>query len=342
MFKNLSSMRKEFFAIPVVLILGLAAIAVMNLAHHSQPTNSADSMATAVAQIYTTMTAQAQVNEVVNAMFATQTALAPTITPTPRPTNTPAPTHTPTAAASPGATEVSPPDGMTIVYIPPGQFLMGTSSNSQVVKAEEQPQRSIFMDGYWIDKVPVTNGMYHKCLNAGKCNGLVTSTNYYEIFTNPNFTNHPVVYVNWNDAMKYCAWVGGSLPTEAQWEKAARGTDGRIYPWGNNPPTSKLANYNGYAGMTTIVGSYPDGASPYGLLDMAGNVREWIKDWYSDYYLHDATASDPAGPPKGINHTLKGGGWRDPPIYLRSASRLQHIANSPGEDRGFRCVRPAN
>ena len=196
MFKNLSKMRKEFFAIPIVLILGLAVLAFMNLSQRSQPTSNTDTMATAVAQIYTTMTAQAKINEVVNAMFQTQTALAPTITPTSGPTNTPAPTHTPTPAASPGATKVSPLDNMTLIYIPPGQFLMGTSNNAQVIKTEEQPQRLIYLDGYWIDKVPVTNGMYHRCLDAGKCNGLVTSTNYYAIFTNPNFTNHPVVYVN--------------------------------------------------------------------------------------------------------------------------------------------------
>jgi Uncharacterized conserved protein len=342
MFKNLSKMRKEFFAIPAVLIVGLVVLATMNLSHRSQPTNSADTMATAVAQIYTTMTAQAKLDEVVNAMFATQTALVPTITPTPAPTNTPKPTYTPTPAAPAGATKISPLDNMTIIYIPPGNFLMGTSNDAKVIKVEEQPQRTIFLDGYWIDKVPVTNGMYHRCLDAGKCNGLVTTTNYHEIFINPNFTNHPVVYVNWNDAVKYCAWVGGSLPTEAQWEKAARGTDGRIYPWGNTPPNSKLANYHNYLGMTTIVGSFPAGASPYGLLDMAGNVREWIKDWYSDYYFHDATASNPTGPAKGVNHTLKGGGWRDPDVYLRSASRLNHVANSPGEDRGFRCVRSGN
>ena len=332
MFKRLSNVRKEFFAIPVVLIVVLAVFAFMNLSGRTQPTNSADAIASAVAQIYTTKTSQARIKEVVKGMYATLTALAPT------PTNTPTPTITPTAAAAAGDTKISPLDKMTIVYIPPGQFLLGTSNDAKVIKTEEQPQRSIYLDGYWIDKVPVTNAMYHTCRDAGKCNGLVTFAN----FTDPNFTNHPVVYVNWYDAMKYCAFVGGSLPTEAQWEKAARGTDGRIYPCGNTPATSKMANFNNNIGTTSIVGSFPDGASPYGLLDMAGNVREWMKDWYSDYYLHDSTASNPAGPPNGKNHTLKGGGFRDPDVYLRSASRLQHIANSPGEDRGFRCVRPAN
>jgi len=257
-------------------------------------------------------------------------------------TNTRLPTPTPTQGASQEVTRISPLDNMTIIYIPPGPFLMGTSNDAKVIKVEEQPQRTIYLDEYWIDKLPVTNGMYHLCLNVGKCNGLVSTTDYYPFFMNPAYTNYPVVYVSWYDAVKYCKWVGGSLPTEAQWEKAARGTDGRIYPWGNTPPNSKLANYNNNIGTISSVGSFPAGASPYGLLDMAGNVREWIKDWYSDYYFHDAPSSNPTGPATGTKHTLKGGGWRDPNVYLRSASRLSHVASSPGDDRGFRCVRSGN
>jgi formylglycine-generating enzyme required for sulfatase activity len=339
---KLLNMRKIFLAILVVSLSGAVVFIAIEFILSSQKANGANAMVTAVAQINATLTARAKLDQVVFELYATQTALAPTAIPTSFPSNTPAPTNTPTPEPSLGATRISPLDSMVIVYIPSGSFLMGTDNGAEVQRDEEKPQRTIYLDGYWIDQTLVTNGDYHRCMDAGKCNGLVSTTKYYSIFMNQSYTNHPVVYVTWFDAEKYCAWVGGSLPTEAQWEKAARGTDGRLYPWGNAFPDSKLANYDGILGMTSMVGSFPKGASPYGVMDMAGNVRQWIKDWYSDNYLRDAPDSNPTGPDTGTAHTLKGGSWNDPEIYLRSASRLSHVPDSPGETRGFRCVRSGN
>ncbi len=199
------------------------------------------------------------------AAFGTQTAIAQTSIP-------------PTPTLHIGSTMISGKDGMTLVYVPAGYFLMGSTDSDPNVQANEKPQQNGYLSAFWIDRTDVTNKMYASCVAANQCNtpSSKTSSSRSNYYGNSEFDNFPVIYVSWDDAVAYCKWVGRQLPTEAQWEKAARGTDGSIYPWGNTFPDSTLLNFNSNVGDTTEVGKYPKGASPYGALDMAGNVSQWV------------------------------------------------------------------
>ncbi len=185
-------------------------------------------------------------------------------------------------------------DGARMVFIPAGPFLMGLPDRDFLAEDHEKPQREVVLDAFWIDIYPVTNGQYLQFLESGGYKNPAWWTKegwdwrQREQIEQPTMWGvagwdghqQPVAGVSWFEAAAYAAWAGRRLPTDAEWEKAARGTDGRRYPWGNDWPTSRIANFSGSIGRTTPVGLYPDGVSPYGCHDMSGNVNNWVIDWY--------------------------------------------------------------
>lgn len=244
-------------------------------------------------------------------------------------------------------TEKRKKDGMPMLFVPAGKFLMGNDQG----KKDEHPLHNVYLDAYWIDKFPVTNRLYARFLNeVGNQTG---SGSYYYAADNANarlvrvagvwrirkdFEDHPVTDVSWYGALAYCQWIGGRLPTEAEWEKAARGTDARTYPWGNQEPTCEFANFEGCLDGTSVIGSYPDGSSYYGLLDMAGNVWEWINDWYDENYYIEATKLNPRGSEKGTARAIRGGSWANSQRYLKCTYRSCSHPEDAGSNLGFRCV----
>ncbi len=191
------------------------------------------------------------------------------------------------------------------------------------------------MDEYLIGKYEITNRQYAQCVKAGICG---EESSFAE-----ERTLHPVTNVTWDDAVTYCQWVGGHLPTEAEWEKAASWDDKTktkyIYPWGNEPPTAELLSFNGNIYDTTLVGKYARGASPYRLYGMAGNVWEWVNDSYSDMYYRSSPPSDSLGPENGQVKVLRGGSWLSFDYVVRSAYRYGYYRASYSSLVGFRCSR---
>ena len=237
------------------------------------------------------------------------------------------------------ATRTAEVDGMIQVYIPEGVFLMG-SADDQPAEADERPQHSVYLDAFWIDLTEVTNAMYARCVSAGGCRepAQISSKTRLFYYSDSRFANYPVIYVSWQDANTYCQWAGRRLPTEAEWEKAARGADGRFFPWGDAPAESNRLNYNQHVGDTTPVGSYPTGASSYGVLDMAGNVAEWVADWYDASYYAVSTAVNPLGPGSGQYRVLRGGSWFSPEQVVRAVYRLWNLPDLGYDSSGFRCA----
>jgi formylglycine-generating enzyme required for sulfatase activity len=219
-----------------------------------------------------------------------------------------------------------------MVIVPAGEFWMGSDSGD----ADESPTHLVYLDEFYIDLYEVTNAAYQVCVLNGVC-GEPQDSSYY---SDPAWAAHPVVYIDWYAAESYCEWRGARLPSESEWEKAARGTDQRTFPWGEGIDGS-YANYNGELGGTTPVGSYGFGASAYGLYDMAGNVWEWVLDWYSNTYYQESPASNPFGPESGDGPVLRGGSFPDGAEFLRASYRLYKEPTFNNSDVGFRCARYA-
>jgi serine/threonine-protein kinase len=233
-----------------------------------------------------------------------------------------------------------------MVYVPPGTFEMGSDEGDPDAFDDEFPRHNVTLtEGFWIDRTEVTNQQYGRCVADGSC-ALPPFANDSRF----NAADEPVVGVSWEDASGYCTWAGGQLPSEAQWEYAARGTDGGLYLWGNTFDGSKLnfcdthCSYDwkdgnlddGYA-LTAPVGSYQAGASWAGALDMAGNVWEWVNDWYDPDYYENSAAEDPAGPDSGDTKVLRGGSWVNPAAFVRVAGRSDDPPDTESVSLGFRC-----
>jgi formylglycine-generating enzyme required for sulfatase activity len=292
----------------------------------------------------------------VNYLIKNQPIVTVTVSPTDTATHKPltlTPTKTPisTPTLGIGSTMIG-EKGETLVYVPEGEFTMGNGDSNA-------PIHTVYLDSFWIDQTEVTNKQYQACVDAGTCEppSSFNSSTHPSYYGNPEFDNFPVLYVSWDKANRYCeVWAGGDLPTEAQWEKAARGTDERVYPWGNDFDCSK-GNFDDETQMdsyvvpggencdgfpdTAPVGSFPDGRSPYEVYDMAGSVWEWVNDYYqSDYYavLGDS-ASNPVGPESGEYRVLRGGSWDYNDSGVRSAYRDGNDPSFTSNLYGFRCVR---
>ncbi|OGR04301.1 MAG: hypothetical protein A2284_01935 [Deltaproteobacteria bacterium RIFOXYA12_FULL_61_11] len=228
--------------------------------------------------------------------------------------------------------EVGDPGTDEWVTIPGGTFQMGSTDGD----GDEEPVHQVTLSAYRIQKYEVTAGDYSDCVTAGECT--VANTGGSCTYQAAGKEDHPINCVDWHQARAYCQWRGGDLPTEAQWEYAARGNNGHTYPWGNEAPDSTRLNYNGTIGETTAVGTYLTGVSSYGLFDMSGNVWEWVADWYSTY--PSAAQVDPTGPGSGSSRVLRGGGWSGNSFYVRSAVRGSGSPGDRNNNLGFRCASP--
>lgn len=292
---------------------------------------------------------------------STSTPLSTNIPPassTTSPIETTTPTVLPTIEASPTpeapTNKVSSLDGMPQIYIPAGTFRMGGLDVRRA--ANEIPEHDVTLDALWMDQLEVTNAMYGLCVSAGKCTlpQQLKSQRRPDYFTNPEFKDYPVIYVTWGQAKAYCEWAGRRLPTEAEWERAGRGDDLRTFPWGEDKASGLLANFNMLVGDTSRVGTYPAGASPFGVLDMAGNVAEWVNDFYSfDYSRSLENTLNPTGPgtSANFNRVVRGGSLGDAEINIRVSKRSSVLGSnlSAPEDSsaylgdsspriGFRCA----
>lgn len=290
---------------------------------------------------------------------------------TPKPTDISKPTDTillPSATAVPTLVEPEPPtigsiriseiDQMEQVYVPSGEFIMGSSDIEAKITIEggraypEIPVNTVYLDGYWIDQYEVSNRQYALCVDAGVCQPpyLSSSETRTKYFGNSEYSNYPVIWVTWYMARAYCEWGGRRLPTEAEWEKAARGTDGRKYPWGDDPVSGERANFcdvnctrtianplydDGYSD-TSPIGNYPAGTSPYGAMDMSGNVWEWTSTLIQPY-PYDATDGR-EDPEVYGERTWRGGPWSNGYWWMRSSVRYRSIPSYWYVNLGFRCA----
>jgi formylglycine-generating enzyme required for sulfatase activity len=260
-----------------------------------------------------------------------------------------------------GQTWTSPIDGATLNCVPAGEFLMGTADDDRLASDDERPQHRVYLDAYWIDRTEVANAEFARCMAAGACRPDVYDTaasTYVPYAVHPDYQNYPALLYEVDVAAAYCQWAGRRLPTEAEWEKAARGTVNRRFPWGNDIDCSHATYFDcvrntvqsadsmngprcGYSYFcpTVQVDAHPAGASPYGPLNMAGNVWEWVADWYSPDYYSISPATNPTGPAAGEYRVLRGGGAksfeRDLHVTARARGSASHFFDG---QLGFRCA----
>ncbi len=266
--------------------------------------------------------------------IAVTPAPRPAVATPPKPATAVVPPEQAEMSGSIPKTKINPKDGAEMILIPAGAFLMGSSESDAQASVDEKPQHTVYLDSYYIYKNLVTVAQYRQfCQETGRTMASVPSWGLIH--------DHPIVNVSWDDANAYAQWVGGSLPTEAQWEKAARGGDGRLYPWGNTWNGSKCQNNEQ---KTAPVGSFASGASPYGVLDMAGNVWQWCADWYGENYYSGSPSRNPTGPVSGSSRVLRGGNWGSDVNASSFGSAYRYI-HDPSLRYfilfGFRCSLPA-
>jgi formylglycine-generating enzyme len=237
-------------------------------------------------------------------------------------------------------------DGAPMVMIPAGPFTMGSNDGPH----NERPAHTVTLDAFYIDRYEVTLSLYRKFLEEGNHDAPPT----WDAEAATSVGDRPAIGMRWESAAAYCRWAGKRLPTEAEWEKAARGTDGRRYPWGEMQPFVDIANYNrgmwvseavtlmavtgGLEGMSVRHGLKEGGKSPFGVSHMAGNAAEWVADWYERDYYHKSPGRNPSGPMTGEKRVLRGGSWADVPSALRATARFSAEPNFEDRTVGFRCA----
>jgi eukaryotic-like serine/threonine-protein kinase len=260
-----------------------------------------------------------------------------------------------TPTANPLSTEITDSRGVRMVFVPAGEFTMGSEKGN----ADEKPVHQVYLDDYYIDEYEVTNFLYKTCVSIGVCqppknDSSYSRANYYNDLL---YNNYPVIYIDWFMAKNFCEWRGARLPTEAEWEKAARGLEERTYPWGNGfdchwgnfDDETQLDSYlvpggpncDGYYD-TAPVGSYVGGISSFGAYDMAGNVWEWVADWYVETYYQNSPPSNPIGPNTGNYRILRGGSWESGGSNIRASNRARYDPADFSYYFGFRCAKDAN
>jgi serine/threonine-protein kinase len=331
-----------FLSLGLIGIIGIVIVAAILLSNTNKPAQQL------AVQITATNTKIATKPIATNTSQPTITATKkPTATRTtkPSPTSTRGPTtftgSTPPDTAQLGDKWLSSIDNMLLAYIPAGEFEMGSEGGG----SDERPVHTVYLDAFWIDTTEVTNAQYAKCVELGDCRAPSDgSWNRNVYFSSTEYADYPVIKVYWQDANNYCEWAGRELPTEAQWEKAARGgLEGMLYPWGNLEPSCQLgaengANYGRCSYDDTIeVASFA--ANDYGLYDMVGNVWEWVFDWYDANYYENSTDRNPRGPSSGEYRVLRGGSWVSGSRYLRAAYRVRSAPDYRVDYYGFRCAR---
>ena len=219
-----------------------------------------------------------------------------------------------------------------MVQVPAGDFTMGCGTTDTQCRADEEPSHVVTLSAFEIDRTEVTQDQYAACVGAQACGAPLCDWDCTK-------TDFPAGCVEWAQAKAYCAWAGKRLPTEAEWEKAARGTDGRLYPWGNDNPDCAHVNMASCGAHAEPVGMLPAGASPYGALDMAGNVVEMVADWYDPGFYQVSPTDDPTGPATGTRYGGRGGGYKSEPVWQRCSARDWYDLTDESPPLGFRCAR---